>query len=130
MRQLPTLTRSAVVGVVATLVDLVALMLLVDVLGRAPEAANIPALLLGVSVQFAGNKWFAFRDRSKDLLRQGGKFVVIEAGALVLNALAFHLLIQLTVIPYPVARLVASALVYFGYSFPLWGRIFNNGRSA
>ena len=119
-----TLLRSAGVGLAATLADLVALMVLVSGLGLPATVANVPALLVGVAVQFFGNKLYAFQDRSRDWAGQGARFAVIEAGALLLNALAFHLLVTLTPLPYPVARAGSSALVYMAYSYPLWGRLF------
>jgi putative flippase GtrA len=124
------LVRSAVVGIVATLVDLLALLVLVQIAGARPEVANVPALILGLAAQFAGNKVFAFRDRSPDLLGQGSRFLLVEAGALTLNAVAFHLAVTLTPIPYPAARLLGSSLVYFGWSYPLWRRVFGAGRPS
>jgi len=122
-----TLVRSAAVGIVATLVDLGALWALVHGAGLHPALANVPALALGLAVQFTGNKLYAFRDRSRDLARQGARFAAVEAGAFALNALAYHLLVMFTPVPYPLARLFGSSLVYFGFSFPLWGRIFRPG---
>lgn len=118
------LARSGLVGVAATLTDLLALFLLVDGLGIDPVWANVPALALGLAIQFVGNKYFAFGDYSPDVVRQGGWFALVEAGALGLNALAFHLLVVLAAVPYLAARVVASATVYFVYSYPLWGLIF------
>lgn len=123
-----TLLRSVLVGGLATAVDLLALVLLVQAVGLPPAAANVPALLAGVAVQFVGNKWFAFRDPSRRLARQTAQFAVVELGALALNALGFHLLVVATPTPYPVARALASAAVYLGYSYPLWGRIFGERR--
>jgi putative flippase GtrA len=126
-----TLARSAVVGIAATVVDLLALLVLVQVVGLPPEVANVPALAFGVIAQFVGNKIFAFRCRDarpRVLAAQTGLFAAVEAGALVLNALAFHLLVASLHVPYPAARLVGSSVVYFGYSYPLWGKIFGKER--
>ena len=120
-----TLLRAVVVGVGATLVDLGALWLLVNIFDWPPTAANVPALLVGAAAQFVGCKLFAFECRSPRVVRQGGQFALVEAGALVLNALLFHLFVTATPIPYPAARLLGSTLVYFGYSYPLWRRIFD-----
>lgn len=121
--------RSAAVGVVATLVDLGALWALIGGLGVAATIANVPALTLGLVVQFVGNKWFAFQDRSRALARQGGLFVLVEAGAFALNAGAFHLLTTAGV-PWLGARAVGASAVYLGFSLPLWGRIFTPGRQV
>ncbi|MCA9624494.1 MAG: GtrA family protein [Myxococcales bacterium] len=116
--------KSALVGVVATLADLAMLALLVEVIGIAPRLASAPALLLGVLVQFLGNKVFAFEDRSRAWARQGLLFGLVEIGALALNALLFDRLVALTGIPYLPARLLVGGTVYFGFSLPLWSRIF------
>jgi putative flippase GtrA len=105
------LVRSAGVGVVATICDLATLVILVRGLGLAPTVANLPALAVGVLVQFAGNKWFAFESaaRGRTLAAQGIKFAVVEAGALFWNALAFHVLVTATQLPNPLARLAGSS---------------------
>jgi putative flippase GtrA len=116
--------RSGAVGALATLVDLLALWLGVAVLGASPAVANLPALLLGVAVQFAGNKYLAFEDDSPQILRQGGLFAVVEVGSLGLNAVGFHLAVAGLGMPYLFARIICSALVYVGFSYPLWNKIF------
>ena len=123
-----TLSRSALVGVGATLVDLGALLVLVEGLGVEPLVANVPALIAGLLVQFIGNKVYAFQDRSTRYLEQGVRFAAVEAGAFALNALAFHLLLTLTPTPFVAARIIGSAAVYFGFSYPLWTRIFARAR--
>ena len=127
--RLLTFSRSAVVGAAATAADLLALLVLVQILAIPATLANVPALFAGVAVQFFGNKHFAFRDRSRDLLRQGMLFAVVEVGALLLNAIAFHALVSLTPVPYWAARLVGSSFVYLAYSFPLWGLVFRRSES-
>jgi putative flippase GtrA len=122
--------KSSLVGAIATVVDLAVLALLVELVGLHPGAANVPALLLGVAIQFAGNKWFAFGDRRRELLSQGLRFMAVEAGTLALNAVLFQLLIAIAPLPYLLARLVATAAVYLGFSYPLWARIFGQPARA
>lgn len=125
-KKLGELLRSAAVGGLATVVDLVLLVLLVEWVGLQPIQANLPALAAGLAVQFFGNKYFAFGDRSRALLRQGSLFILVEAGALLLNAASFHLVMSVTESPYTLARVACSSAVYMAYSFPLWGRIFRS----
>jgi putative flippase GtrA len=125
MRRWLTLLRSSAVGALSTAVDFASLTILVQALGLSPEQANVPALLLGLVCQFFGNKHFAFQDHSRDHVHQGARFVLVEAGAFVLNALAFHFVVSATAIPYLVARGLSTSLVYFGFSYPLWRRIFS-----
>lgn len=121
------LGRSAIVGIAATLADLAMLALLVNGIGLSPAVANIPALTLGLVVQFLGNKLWAFEDRTTDraaLARQGSAFLAVEVVAFALNAGLFHVLAVMVGVPALVARVVASALVYFGFSYRLWRVIF------
>ena len=121
--------RSVLVGLVATAVDVGALVLLIHVGGLSPAIANVPALLLGVLLQYLGNKHLAFGDRSKDHLRQGGLFALVELGAVLLNAAGFHVLVTATPIPYGLARLLVTLAVYCAFSYPLWTRIFSGARA-
>jgi putative flippase GtrA len=123
------LLRSSAVGVLATLADLGSLWVLVRLLGWPAQWANVPTLIPGLAIQFFGNKFFAFRDYSPELRRQGGLFLLVETGAFVLNVVAFQLLITLSALHYLPARMLGTGLVYLGFSFPLWGLIFRQVRA-
>ena len=125
-----SLFRSASVGVVATLVDISCLALLIGALRLDPVAANLPALLAGIAVQFIGNKWFAFENREQAWFQQGLGFAAIELGALALSAAGFHVLVTATAISFVVARLTVSFVVYFAYSYPLWRWLFRPAAGA
>jgi len=124
-RPLATLGRSALIGALATVADLLALAILVHALAIPVALANIPALAFGVGIQFVGNKYFAFGDRSRAFVRQGSAFAAVEAGSFALNAAGFHLLAVTFGAHWLIARAVVSAAVYFGFSYPLWTRIFS-----
>ena len=123
-RKKGTFARSATVGILATIVDLIMLAVLVECVGLSPAWANVPALVAGLAVQFFGNKFFAFGDRSRAYAKQGSQFVLVELGALVLSGLAFHLAVTLLSVPYALARMACGGLVYVSYSYPLWRLIF------
>jgi putative flippase GtrA len=114
------LLRSSLVGILATASDLSTLLLLIHVAGFSSQAANVPSLLPGLVVQFVGNKFFAFEDRSRAIVKQGVLFLTIEGIAFGLNVLAFHLLVSLTPIHAILARLLGTNVVYLGFSFPMW----------
>ncbi|MBI4822262.1 MAG: GtrA family protein [Deltaproteobacteria bacterium] len=111
-------------GALATLFDLGILTLAISGLGWSARIANVPALLVGGAIQLVGNKLFAFRDRSPRWVEQGIGFVAVELVALALNGLTFHVLSGL--VPFVVARLIATFGVYVAFSFPLWARIFSS----
>lgn len=118
------LLRGAGVGVAATVADLVVLALLVEVATLPPTVANVPALLVGAAVQFAGCRHLVFDAAEGSLRRQLAGFAVAEAGTLALNGLAFHLLVTLTPVPYALARALGTFLVFVGFSYPIWHVVF------
>lgn len=116
--------RSALVGLLATAADLLLIAVMVHGLSIAPAIANVPALSLGLLIQFWGNKRYAFRDPSPASTRQASAFLIVEGVAFALNAAFFHILaVGLAVTPL-LARAIASAAVYFGFSYRLWQIIF------
>ena len=125
-----TFSRSAGVGLVATALDFLALVALVSGVGLPPRVASLPALSLGIVVQFVGNKWLAFRDPSRDWLRQASTFLGIEALGFVCNAVCFDRLVALTPLPFVVCRVLSTSIVYFGVCLPLWSRLFSNSERS
>src|SRR3954447_18011639 len=98
-RQLPLrekawiLMRSSMVGVLATASDLTTLGVLMLAFHVPERIANIPSLIPGLVVMFFGNKYFAFEDHSKHVVKQGAQFLYVETWAFVINVLLFHALV-------------------------------------
>lgn len=120
--------RSMAVGAVATAVDLALMALLVSAMGLPARVASAPALTLGIAAQFVGNKLFAFEDRSRAWLRQGGQFLAVELLGFAANLLLYDLVMAHFELPYLLVRLATTSLVYFGICLPLWSRIFRAGQ--
>jgi putative flippase GtrA len=119
--------RATVVGVVATLTDLGILTLLVEVAGVSEVIANWPSLFVGVTIQFLGAKYAVFKAAGGSWARHVSGFLIAEVGTYVLNGIAFHLLVTLTPVPYVVARLIGTFLVFIGFSYPVWHWVFKDG---
>ena len=62
-RQLVRFGRSVIAGAAATLADLGTLGVAIGLVGLSARQANLPALLVGATVQFIGNRQFAFESR-------------------------------------------------------------------
>jgi putative flippase GtrA len=126
------LVRSSMIGVVATACDLSTLMILMWVFGLEDQIANIPSLIPGLIVMFFGNKYFAFEDHSKHVVRQGARFLYVETWAFIINVLLFHTLVRdfhfaasnHQALPL-LARMIGTAITYFTFSFPFWTFIFH-----
>ncbi|QOV88451.1 GtrA family protein [Humisphaera borealis] len=126
------LTASAIVGIVASIVDYGVLLLAVW-LGMAERWAIIPACVAGIVVQFFGNQRFAFKahthgDRGA-FGRQVWRFLLVEALTLLLNAVVYNLLREAAGIDYRWARLIAAFGVYMLFSLPMWHWVFAKPKS-
>jgi putative flippase GtrA len=124
--RLATLVRSVLAGGAATLSDLLTLAVLLAC-GVPARVASLPALIVGGVVNFHGNRHFAFRAASGSLHRQVVLYVATEAIALALNGVLFDAAIRglhpghVGVL---VVRLATQNLVFLGFSFPLWRKVF------
>jgi putative flippase GtrA len=120
---LGVVARSLGVGLVASACDLALLTALIQGLDVSARHANAPGLLLGAVVQFAGNKWLAFRDPSPRWVAQGTAFALVQGAAMVLQWALFDRLV-IAGLHFAWARIASTAAVYFAFSLPLWSRIF------
>ena len=118
--------RASGVGILASVLDLAVLTLLVRGFGFSAQEANVPALLCGAVVQFAGSRHVVFGAAHRDLRPQLARFALAELGTLALNALGFALLTHFTPLPFPLARLAATLLVFVCFSYPAWTRVFRS----
>ena len=115
-------------GIFATAANLAVLAFLVQVAHLTPRMANVPGLLAGAIVNFIGNRDFAFRAQSGNISRQFKQFMLVEIVAFALNTYIFDAVLVLwpvTTSWYLVVRLVTSGVVYLGWSYPLWHRVFS-----
>jgi putative flippase GtrA len=125
--KLATLFRSTLVGGAATAADLLVLFVCMQALGWSPRAANTPALIAGGLVNFHGNRTFAFRATEGRLERQATLFVLAELVTLGLNGVLFDFVVRALpagAMPAMVARLVVQNVVFLGWSYPIWRRVF------
>jgi putative flippase GtrA len=118
---------SVLVGLLASVADWFTLVLCVHV-GVPQRYAIVPAFCVGTAVQFVGNRRYAFgwrgvQDRAL-VHRQVLLFLLTESVALVLNAVVYNLLRESGRVDYRLSRPIASLLVYAGFSYPLWRRVF------
>lgn len=117
--------RSVLVGGAATLADWAALLLMVEAFKQTAVVANVPALAIGMAVQFIGCRHLVFQAARGSLRRQLGGFAVVEVLTLALNGLTFHVLVTLTPVPYWLARPLGTFVVFAGFSYPLWKWVFH-----
>jgi putative flippase GtrA len=121
------LLRAGLAGVAATAIDLGTLALLVSIFHVDARLASLPALVAGGVANFIGNRHFAFRAKDGDLRTQLLGYAATELVALALNGVLYDTTLRLVpaaVGVYWLVRLVTSHVVFLGWSYPLWRRVF------
>jgi putative flippase GtrA len=112
--------RALVVGSGATLADFSVFTLCVRAVGIAPSIARIPALMIGASFQFFGNRSFTFRAQAGSLSRQAKWFVAAEGVTLLLNWSLFNLLLgKLERVPAELVSFIGTFVVFVTFAYPV-----------
>ena len=109
-------------GAVATAVDVSVLVLQVEH-GTPVALAAFVASAAGAVVCFTSNKYIAFRDRSPINPRQLGRFGIVAVATALLMAVGMQLFAVALGIPYVAAKLLCSALVFVGWTYPAQRRL-------
>ena len=115
--------RVGVSGVVATGIDIAALVLLVEALGSHVTLAAFLAATLGGVSNFLINKYWAFRERSPIDLRQVTVYSFVSLITAAFVAVAVHVLAVVMVLPYLWAKAIAALLVFVVWTYPAQSRL-------
>ena len=115
--------RVSVSGMVATAVDVVALILLVELLRSHVTIAAFLAAALGGVTNFLINKYWAFADDAPLELRQITIYALVSLVTAAFTAAAIHILAVLIGIPYLFAKAIAAALVFLLWTYPAQARL-------
>ncbi len=119
--------RAGAAGIVATAVDVGVLAACVSLLHMDARLASFPALVAGGVANFLGNRHFAFRARGGSLTHQAVGYLAVELVALALNAMLYDFVLRTfpqTAGAYWAVRLATTHLVFLGWSYPLWRKVF------
>ena len=114
--------RSSLVGLVTSVVDLVIIETGIRLMKVDPALAKAIALAVCTLIQFFGNRSFAFKAQQGRLGRQMMWFIGCEAIAAGLMCLVFRQMVRH--MPLEIANALSIGVVYFGFSYPLWKRVF------
>lgn len=109
-------------GAVATGVDVLMLVLLVEHHVAIPVAAFLAAIA-GAVMNFVMNKYIAFRDPSPITARQLARFGLVAVGSALLMAVAMKIVAVELGVPYLVAKLLCAAVVFAAWTYPAQRRL-------
>jgi putative flippase GtrA len=109
-------------GAVGSVLDIGVLVLMVE--RHAPVGvAALCGAAAGAAMNFALNKYLAFRDRSPITARQLARFGLVAVATAVLMAIAMHLVAVELGVPYLFAKLVCAAAVFAAWTYPAQRRL-------
>jgi putative flippase GtrA len=127
--QLRQMCAAGVGGAAATAVDVGTLVLLVKHGTPIPVAAFVAAAA-GAVVCFTLNKYIAFRDQTPVTWQQLGRFGFVAVATALLMALAMEVFAVKLRIPYLVAKVICSAIVFLAWTYPAQRRLVFLARSS
>ena len=127
--QLRQMCAAGVGGAAATAVDVATLVLLVEH-GTPIALAAFVAAAAGAVVCFTLNKYIAFRDRTPVTWQQLGRFGIVAVATALLMALAMELFAVKLGVPYLLAKVICSALVFLAWTYPAQRRLVFLARSS
>lgn len=110
-------------GVVATVCDVVALVLLVEVLQVAIPVSAFLASAVGAAACFLLNKHVAFRDRTPVTLSQVVRFGFVAVATACLMAVMMKLVAVDLRVPYLAAKLICAATIFVAWTYPAQRRL-------
>lgn len=117
-------SRALIVGGCATAADFLLLTTLVRLAGVSPAYARAPALVLGATIQFLGNRTVTFRAQRGRLSRQAKLFLLFETITLCLNWSFYQGLLRLLPqVPPELLSFAGTFLVFVSFNYPLRHRV-------
>jgi putative flippase GtrA len=110
-------------GVIATAIDFVMLLILVELFELRVVLAVFLAASSGAMASFVVNKFWAFGDASRISLPQVASFIGVALGSafgvsLVVQVLSVHL-----GLPYLLAKSIGAVLLFAGWTYPVQSRV-------
>jgi putative flippase GtrA len=122
VRNTRELVASGFGGAVATAVDVSVLVLMVQH-GASIAGAAFCGAAAGAVMNFASNKYIAFRDRSPISAHQLVRFGLVAVATAALMALAMHIVAVVLGVPYLLAKLICAICVFAVWTYPAQRRL-------
>lgn len=110
-------------SILATTVDVVALVALVEVVGMHVTVAAFLAAVCGGVTNFLVNKYWAFADHAPLDVRQVSLYVLVSLANAMFVAASLHVFAVLIGVPYLLAKAAAAALVFLLWSYPAQAKL-------
>ncbi len=114
-----TFFKAQTAAVIATTVDFVAYLLLVEVVGAWYVAAAGCSAALGALSGFLLGRHWCFYAADGHLTRQGLRYMLVAGASLLLNTLGIYALTELASLHHLLSKVFIAVLVGFFFNFPM-----------
>jgi putative flippase GtrA len=111
--------RSQCSAFLATMVDFLFTIFLVEILFFYPVKATICGAVAGAGTSFSLGRIWVFKACEGKIFFQIAKYGLVWLGSMALNALGMYFFAHVLLVPYLLAKSITAALVGVGYNFLL-----------
>ncbi len=122
-------SKSIATGIVASILDFTTLVILVEVFHVFPQIASFPALIIGSSVQFLGNRNLVFSGKGA-IKKQVLFYIISETISFSLISSLYYYVVTYSIFHYTVARPMVTFFVFSCYSYPIWSLLFHGEKKG
>jgi len=111
--------KSQISSLIATGVDFLITILLVETLHAHYIAATVAGAATGALTNFGINKYWSFESGKENFMRQGLRYGLVWIGSLLLNTSGLYLLLLLPGSNYIVSKIITAITVGIGFNYSL-----------
>lgn len=104
---------------IATLVDFLTTVLLVELLNRHYVIASAMGAIAGAITNFGINRQWTFGSKKESMQKQGLRYALVWTGSLLLNAFGLYLLTHYLQINYVASKLIVALIVGMAFNYVL-----------
>ena len=115
--------RTGISGVIATAVDVLIMILLVEWSGLPVGIAAFLGAMSGAFANFTVSKYWAFRDTSRIDPRQVATFAAVALCTGIMVATSVHVLATMVGVQYVLAKGISAVLVFLLWSYPAQAKL-------
>ena len=115
--------RTGVSGVIATAIDVLVMIVLVEWSGLPVGIAAFLGAMSGAFANFTVSKYWAFRDFSKVDPKQVGTYAAVALCTGIMVATSVHVLAVMIGIQYVLAKAISAVFVFLLWSYPAQAKL-------
>jgi putative flippase GtrA len=115
--------RTGISGVIATAVDVCAMVLMVELLAMPVGVAAFLGAVLGAVTNFTLSKFWAFADPTPVDPKQVTTYALVSLGTALFVATSVHVLAVMVGVQYVLAKGIAAVLAFSVWSYPAQSKL-------